>query len=310
MASLKEIKSRIASVRNTLQITSAMKMVAAAKLHHAQQLIAGMTPYESHLHAILNHLLAVDASRQVRAADSGSGQPLASTWTQSSSRRVAVVAFSSSSSLCGGFNSNVIRHLTTLLQSLHDEGLNDADIDLYTVGRKVADAVRRQGLAVAQDLSTLSDHPSYEGMAALGESLLDDYRQGRVGRVLLVYNHYASTASQPSRTETFLPFAPTPSSVALHDAVSGTHTDDDTPIILEPDRDALLRTLLPRTLKLRLYTVLLDANAAEHAARTVAMQIASDNGEKLLGELTLEYNKSRQQKITAEILDIMGGMRE
>ena len=289
MASLKEIKSRIASVRSTLQITSAMKMVAAAKLHHAQQLIAGMTPYENHLHAILNHLMAMGGEASLPSSDS---------------RRVAIVAFSSSSSLCGGFNANIIRHLTNLLETLRGEGLSDADIDIYTVGRKVTEAIRRQGLTVAEDLSTLSDHPSYEGMAALGETLMEAYREGRVGRVLLVYNHYASTASQPSMTETFLPFAASASAPAEDDFA-------ETPsIILEPSRDELLHTLLPRTLKLRLYTVLLDANAAEHAARTVAMQIASDNGEKLLGELTLEYNKSRQQKITAEILDIMGGMRE
>lgn len=305
MASLKEIKSRIASVRSTLQITSAMKMVAAAKLHHAQQLIAGMTPYENHLHAILNHLMAMGGEASLPSSDS---------------RRVAIVAFSSSSSLCGGFNANIIRHLTNLLATLRGEVLSDADIDIYTVGRKVTEAVRRQGLTVTEDLSTLSDHPSYEGIAALGETLMDAYREGRVGRVLLVYNHYASTASQPSTTETFLPFAASASAAASTSAsasastsVSAPAEDDfaETPsIILEPSRDELLHTLLPRTLKLRLYTVLLDANAAEHAARTVAMQIASDNGEKLLGELTLEYNKSRQQKITAEILDIMGGMRE
>lgn len=289
MASLKEIKSRIASVRSTLQITSAMKMVAAAKLHHAQQLIAGMTPYENHLHAILNHLMAMGGEASLPSSDS---------------RRVAIVVFSSSSSLCGGFNANIIRHLTNLLATLRGEGLSDADIDLYTIGRKVTEAIRRQGLTVAEDLSTLSDHPSYEGMAPLGETLMDAYREGRVGRVLLVYNHYASTASQPSMTETFLPFAVSAS------ASASSKEDFAESVILEPSRDELLHTLLPRTLKLRLYTVLLDANAAEHAARTVAMQIASDNGEKLLGELTLEYNKSRQQKITAEILDIMGGMRE
>lgn len=289
MASLKEIKSRIASVRSTLQITSAMKMVAAAKLHHAQQLIAGMTPYENHLHAILNHLMPMGGEASLPSSDS---------------HRVAIVAFSSSSSLCGGFNANIIRHLTNLLATLRGEGLSDADIDLYTIGRKVTEAIRRQGLTVAEDLSTLSDHPSYEGIAALGETLMEAYREGRVGRVLLVYNHYASTASQSPTTETFLPFAVSAS------ASASSKEDIAESVILEPSRDELLHTLLPRTLKLRLYTVLLDANAAEHAARTVAMQIASDNGEKLLGELTLEYNKSRQQKITAEILDIMGGMRE
>lgn len=297
MASLKEIKSRIASVRSTLQITSAMKMVAAAKLHHAQQLIAGMTPYENHLHAILNHLMAMGGEASLPSSDS---------------RRVAIVAFSSSSSLCGGFNANIIRHLTNLLETLRGEGLSDADIDLYTIGRKVTEAIRRQGFTVTEDLSTLSDHPSYEGIAALGETLMDAYREGRVGRVLLVYNHYASTASQPSTTETFLPFAASASAAASTSASAPAEDNfaEAPSIILEPSRDELLHTLLPRTLKLRLYTVLLDANAAEHAARTVAMQIASDNGEKLLGELTLEYNKSRQQKITAEILDIMGGMRE
>lgn len=307
MSSLKEIKTRIASVRNTLKITSAMKMVAAAKLHHAQQAISGMEPYEAQLHTIFTHLLS---SQQVMERFDNAlvadreGFTMQTLPVKGDAKRVALVAFSSNSSLCGGFNSNAIKHFTTIVQNLREHGFLTSDIDVYTVGRKITDAARRMGFQPDAH-NELAEHPDYEGASALAETLMHSFVEGTVDQVVLIYNHYVSTASQPSMNENYLPLVlPRP-----EQSPKATIPDTDSYCILEPSGAEVLQALLPKVLLLKIYTVLLDANAAEHAARTVAMQIASDNADKLLAELTLQYNKSRQQKITAEILDLVGGLQ-
>ena len=288
MASLKETKTRIASVKSTLQITSAMKMVAAAKLHRAQQAIAGMLPYQEKLHEILQDLLA---DRSVRAA---LDTPLLQ---DNGSPRVAVVAFSSNSSLCGGFNATAVKSLLGELAALEDAGLKREQIDLYPVGRKVAEAARKTGFLIRRDASSLLDKPAYEPAAELARELTDSFEKGEVGRIVLLYNHYKSNAAQPPTREVYLP-------LELPAALES-QADDD--LIVEPDRKEVVEALLPKVLLLKIYTVLMDSFAAEQAARTVAMQLASDNADELLDQLTLEYNKRRQQAITSELLDIVGG---
>ena len=288
MASLKETKTRIASVRSTLQITSAMKMVAAAKLHRAQQAIAGMLPYQEKLHGILQNLLA---DRNVRAA---LDTPLLQ---DNGSQRVAVVAFSSNSSLCGGFNATAVKSLLGELEALENAGLQREQIDLYPVGRKVAEAARKTGFSIRRDASSLLDKPAYEPAAELARELTERFEKGEVGRIVLLYNHYKSNAAQPPVREVYLPLE--------LPAAAENQGDDD--LIVEPDRKEVLEALLPKVLLLKVYTVLMDSFAAEQAARTVAMQLASDNADELLDQLTLEYNKRRQQAITSELLDIVGG---
>ncbi|MBO4841918.1 MAG: ATP synthase F1 subunit gamma [Bacteroidales bacterium] len=288
MASLKETKTRIASVRSTLQITSAMKMVAAAKLHRAQQAIAGMLPYQEKLHGILQNLLA---DRNVRAA---LDTPLLQ---DNGSQRVAVVAFSSNSSLCGGFNATAVKSLLGELEALENAGLQREQIDLYPVGRKVAEAARKTGFSIRRDASSLLDKPAYEPAAELARELTESFEKGEVGRIMLLYNHYKSNAAQPPVREVYLPLE--------LPAAAENQGDDD--LIVEPDRKEVLEALLPKVLLLKVYTVLMDSFAAEQAARTVAMQLASDNADELLDQLTLEYNKRRQQAITSELLDIVGG---
>lgn len=288
MASLKETKTRIASVKSTLQITAAMKMVAAAKLHRAQQAIAGMLPYQEKLHEILQDLLA---DRSVRAA---LDTPLLQ---DNGSPRVAVVAFSSNSSLCGGFNATAVKSLLGELAALEDAGLQREQIDLYPVGRKVAEAARKTGFPVRRDASSLLDKPAYEPAAELARELTESFEKGEVGRIVLLYNHYKSNAAQPPTREVYLP-------LELPAALES-RSDDD--LIVEPDRQEVVEALLPKVLLLKIYTVLMDSFAAEQAARTVAMQLASDNADELLDQLTLEYNKRRQQAITSELLDIVGG---
>ncbi len=339
MPSLKEIKGRIASVSSTLKITSAMKMVASAKLHKAQAAIGNMLPYEQRLSRILAALLAVSEqpAGAVQQADSSSqknrgyapqNQPAARQDAESVNQigsetsgqyvpsdehipkfsakkrehiartggevgRVAVVAWSSNSSLCGGFNAAVIRKTSAVVKKWEQEG---AKVTVFSVGRKMADAMRKAGYPSPADYTKLADTPSYDGAAALADTLIAAFDEGRFDRVELVYNHFHSTASQPTRHEVYLPFS-------VENIPEAAPED----FIVEPSREELIAQLVPTFQRLRIYTTLLDANAAEHAARTVAMQTATDNGNNLLQELTLEYNKSRQQKITAEILDLVGG---
>lgn len=308
MSSLKEIKSRIASVKNTLKITSAMKMVASAKLHKAQVAIGGKLPYEQKLHHILSGLLQDDDLHKAMHEELGFGNPdghsaialqdvgLDQIPTKDVYPRIAVVALSSNSALCGAFNANVIKKYQETISILEGQGYEPSDIDVYVIGRKIADAVRKSGYAIKADLSELADKPSYDAAADLANDLVDSFTSGEVAQVVLVYSHFASPASQPVIRENYLP-------LPLHDYDEGAEEPID--YLLEPDPLTLVKHLLPQVLLLKLYTVLLDANAAEHAARTLAMQVASDNAQDLIADLTLAYNKGRQQEITAEILDLV-----
>ena len=282
MASLKEVKGRIATVNNTRKITSAMKMVASAKLHKAQGAITNMLPYERRLHGLLTNLL-------------GGSEVLV--WnTPREVKRIALVVFSSNSSLCGGFNANVIKHATQWLDE--HQALGKDNILLYPVGKKVADALSKMGYAIQGNFQHLADKPSFAEAAELAQGLMNLFTRGEVDRVELLYNHFKSTASQILTREVYLP---------MQTSENTMEGKEDMDYILEPSREELLATLLPKVLRMKLYTVLLDSNASEHAARTMAMQIATDNADDLLQELTLMYNKTRQQAITNELLDIVGG---
>ena len=288
MPSLKEIKGRIGSVQSTLKITSAMKLVASAKLRKAQQTIEGMRPYERKLQGMLDHLVASGAKvsgEYTRTPAEGAGK-----------LRVALVAFASNSSLCGAFNANAVR-LT--LETVRSYG--EADVTVYSIGRKMADSMRKAGHPSPADYQKLADKPAYAPAAELAEKLMADFLAGRLDRIDLVYNHFVSSGKQVPVRETLLP---------MGDVIPSEAKESDVDYILEPSASALLADLLPKSLRLKFYTALLDSNASEHAARTVAMQTATDNGEDLLQELTLQYNKSRQQKITSEILDLAGGSQQ
>ena len=324
MPSLKEIKGRIVSVKSTLKITSAMKLVASAKLRKAQQAIEGMRPYERKLQEMLTRL-----TRQA----GGSGEGLSGVYARSrndaeesaapgletsAEEKVVIVAFASNSSLCGAFNANAVRLALETIRSC-----GDAQVTVYSVGRKMAEAMKKVGHPSPADFHDLADKPSYAEAAALAAQLMEDYREGRVDRVELVYNHFVSSGKQVPVRETFLPMEISPcASLGRNDNPSSPVRNDsgivipseakesETDYILEPSARELLEELLPKSLKLKFYTALLDSNASEHAARTVAMQTATDNGEDLLQELTLQYNKGRQQKITSEILDLAGGNQQ
>ena len=285
-------------------------MVASAKLHKAQVAIGGKLPYEQKLHHILSGLLQDDDLQKAMHDRLGFGNPhghsavvledigLDQIPIKEVYPRIAIVAFSSNSSLCGAFNANAIKKYQETVRILEGQGYDREDIDIYVVGRKMADAVCKSGYAIKADLSEIADKPSYDAAADLASDLVDSFTSGEVAQVVLVYSHFASPASQPVVRENYLP-------LPLHDYDEG--VDEPIDYLLEPDPISLVKHLLPQVLLLKMYTVILDANAAEHAARTLAMQIASDNAQDLIAELTLAYNKGRQQEITAEILDLVGG---
>jgi len=286
MASLRETKDHIASVRGTLKITSAMKLVASAKLRKAQKTIEALRPYEQELSRILGALLpggpapASSASRDEAAAAAVSGKQV-------------IVAIASNSSMCGAFNANVSRKALELASSCKGE------VEVHSIGRKVADALKRAGYPSPADYSDLSARPSYEKVTALARSLAGRYEKGEISSVTLVYNKFISTSRQELRSETYLPFTPET------DASAGTVNAED--YLVEPGAPEVVEQMLPQVMMLRFYAAVLDSAASEHAARMLAMQTATDNANDLLTELTREYNKARQQKITSEILDLVGG---
>ena len=284
MASLKEVKNRISSVNSTRKITSAMKMVASSKLHHAQQAIEQMLPYEQKLHGIMSSFVA--------SLEGELSSPYA---VRRDVKRVAIVAFSSNSSLCGGFNVNVIKQLKRSLEDYASRGSEVTHI--YPIGRTVTEAAKKLGFIAEQDYSAVLDHPQYAPVSELAAQIMELFAQEEIDQVDLQYYHFKSAGSQVLRSETYLPIE------------LGEQTEDETATnyLVEPSPQALLDELIPRSLHLKLYSALLDSLASEHAARVIAMQVATDNADELLSQLTLQYNKTRQQAITAELLDIAGG---
>ena len=319
MPSLKEIKGRIASVNSTRKITSAMKMVASSKLHHAQVAIQNMLPYESLLEHILKSFLAAEAEAQTIYDQE---RPV---------KRVALVVFSSNSSLCGGFNANVIKMMQRTVDAYQDE-LGQGSVEIYPVGRKVAEKARKLGYDVKGDYASLVDHPNVRECIDIAMELGRKFASGEVDRVELIYHHFKSAGSQILTNKTFLPIdvegelerdheRDLTSNVATKKAqdylkrkrkkVKNAQGEEVEPLnddfIVEPDMNTVLTQLMPKLAHLMLYTALLDSVASEHAARMVAMQTATDNADELLRQLNLQYNKSRQQAITNELLDIVGG---
>ena len=318
MPSLKEIKGRIASVNSTRKITSAMKMVASSKLHHAQVAIENMLPYEEMLEHILKTFLASDAE-------------LRSTFLQERTvKRVALIVYSSNSSLCGGFNANVIKEMQKTLDQY--EHLGKDNIIIYPIGRKVAEKVTKLGYKSAGNFVALADKPNVDGCINIAQELGTMYSKGEVDRVEMIYHHFKSAGSQILTHKTFLPIdietelnadkeRDLTSNVATREAVEYLKNRDrqqaakekqaakplNDNYIVEPDLNSVLNKLVPKLAHLMLYTALLDSVASEHAARMVAMQTATDNADELLRDLNLQYNKSRQQAITSELLDIVGG---
>lgn len=287
MASLKEVKTRIASVNSTRKITSAMKMVASSKLHRAQQAIESMRPYERQLTRIMSTFVG-----------SMDGEVDTAYAAQRDVKRVVIVLFTSNSSLCGGYNANAVKAFVKKVEEYRSSNIEVCRV--YAMGKKAAEAVGKLKNFDLVDKSALLDHPSYQEAAKVASELMDLYVKGDIDEVDLIYHHFKSAGTQILTTETFLP-------IDLHTDSTEEGATNNLNFIVEPSIGDIVNQLIPKSLHLRLYTALLDSLASEHAARVIAMQVATDNADDLLRELTLTYNKTRQQAITNELLDIAGG---
>ena len=295
MASLKEVKTRINSVKSTRKITSAMKMVASAKLHKAQGAIENMLPYQKKLNKILTNFLSADL-------------PIESPYVQEREvKRVAIVVFSSNTSLCGAFNANVIKMMMQTIGEFRTLGQDN--ILKVPVGKQVDEAAKRMGFKPQEVSPTLSDKPTYQEAAELAHRLMDLYVAGEVDRVEIIYHHFKSMGVQILLRETYLPINLT-SVVSEEDRENEEEVQENeiaNDYIIEPNAEELIASLIPTVLSQKIFTAAVDSNASEHAARTLAMQVATDNANELIQDLTKQYNKSRQQAITNELLDIVGG---
>ena len=292
-------------------------MVASSTLHHAQMMIGNMLPYETMLEHILKTFIASDAELQsVYSME----RPV---------KNVALVVFSSNSSLCGGFNANVLK----LMQQAIDgyKQLGKENIIIYPIGRKVAEKAQKLGYKTAGNFYELADKPDVQKCIAIARELGQMFLKGEIDKVELIYHHFKSAGSQILTRKTLIPIDLTTELKRDHERdlettivtkeaqeylkMKGTTTHEEDinvkPLndnyIVEPDMDTILKTLVPKMIHLMLYTALLDSIASEHAARMVAMQTATDNADELLRVLNLQYNKSRQQAITNELLDLVGG---
>ena len=272
-----------------------MKMVASAKLHKAQGAIENMLPYQKKLNKILTNFLSADL-------------PIESPYVQEREvKRVAIVVFSSNTSLCGAFNANVIKMMMQTIGEFRTLGQDN--ILIFPVGKKVDEAAKRMGFKPQEVSSTLSDKPTYQEAAELAHRLMDLYVAGEVDRVEIIYHHFKSMGVQILLRETYLP-------IDLTHLVDGEEKEKEEEVqggeiandyIIEPSAEELIANLIPTVLSQKLFTAAVDSNASEHAARTLAMQVATDNANELIQDLTKQYNKSRQQAITNELLDIVGG---
>jgi len=280
MANLKEIRNRISSIGSTMQITSAMKMVSAAKLKKAQDAITAMRPYSSKLTELLQNLSAT--------LDSDAGGAYSK---QREVSKVLLVVITSNRGLCGGFNSSVIKETTQNILSNYQ----DVDVDLLTIGKKGNDILSKS-YPVIDARNDIFDNLTFDNVAEVAEKIMDLYVNGTYDKIEIIYNRFKNAATQIPQIEQFLPIKP----------VEG-DTNASADYIFEPSKEKIVLELIPKSLKTQLYKAVRDSFAAEHGARMTAMHKATDNATELRDELLLTYNKARQAAITNEILEIVGG---
>ncbi len=282
MANLKEIRNRITSIKSTMQITSAMKMVSAAKLKKAQDAITAMRPYSSKLTELLQNLSAT--------LDSDAGGVYS---TQREVSKVLLVVVTSNRGLCGGFNSSIAKEVIKTVE----EKYSNVAVDIFSIGKKGADALAKQFNVIATR-NDIFDDLTFDNVAAIAEKLMSLFAEGTYDKIELVYNQFKNAATQLPQVEQFLPIKP----IEGGDA-SAVNSD----YIFEPSKLEIVEALIPKSLKTQLYKGVRDSFASEHGARMTAMHKATDNATELRDELLLTYNKARQAAITNEILEIVGG---
>lgn len=287
MANLKEIRTRITSVKTTRQVTSAMKMVSAAKLKKAQDAILQIRPYAGKLSALLSSL---------GSALENDGDSVFT--AQRAPEKVLIVLISSNRGLCGGFNSNIAKKAISLARTTYGRQLKAGNLDFMVIGKQAEKILRSYGLNTGMSHNELFDHLTFENVSVIAQYLMDGFASGKYDRIELVYNHFINAASQQQVNEQFLPVVPLKA-----ENKKAANVD----YIYEPSLEEIMQTLIPRSLKIQFYKALLNSHAAEHGARMTAMHKATDNATELINELTLTFNKARQAAITNAILEVTNG---
>ncbi|HXK81202.1 MAG TPA: ATP synthase F1 subunit gamma [Bacteroidales bacterium] len=284
MGGLKEIRLRISSVKSTRQITSAMKMVAAARLKGAQDKITGFRPFAKKMDEIISGL-GIDSKELEKFPITAQPEP----------DRVLIVLFTSNRGLCGGFNTNIYKKSIELIENSYSDQLKENNLHYLCIGRKGADMIKKKNIKIIESVNELYDDLSFENVSKMADRLINFFLSGDYSRIELVYNEFKNAAVQVQKTEPLLPV-----DISQGEDRSGFY-------IFEPNREALLNNLVPKMIRLKFFKAILDSNAAEQGARMTAMHQATDNATELIRELTLQYNKARQAAITNEILEITSG---
>ena len=285
MANLKEVRTRIESVNSTKQITSAMKMVAASKLRKAQNSIMALRPYADKFSEILERIMS---SCQLPTAN---GQ-------QPASNNILIIPLSSNKGLCGTFNANVIRETMNLIKNEYQELFDNGKVDILCVGSKVEEALRFKKYPVVGNENILLDDITYDNAAAFAERLMKDFDDKKYDKIVFVYNQFKNAATQALVTELFLP---------VISQQTTAKSQEPTDYIFMPNKEDIFKEMLPKSLKLQVYKILLDSYASEQGARMISMTQATDNATELLKELNISYNKARQSAITNELVEIISG---
>ncbi|MCX6273135.1 MAG: ATP synthase F1 subunit gamma [Bacteroidetes bacterium] len=288
MPNLKEVRTRIASVISTQQITSAMKMVAASKLRRAQNAIINLRPYASKLREMMGNLSA-DAGETDAAAYAVDRKP----------EKILLIAIASNRGLCGAFNANVIKATSELIHVRYSSQYKNGNVHIIAIGKKVSDFFNRRKYPVIGSYNTVFDGLTFDKVLPIAEMVMKDFLEKKYDRVEIIYNQFKNAAVQRLIVEQFLPLVP-------QEKKAGSQVQA-TDYLYEPSREEILNDLIPRSLKIQLYKTVLDSFASEHGARMTAMHKATDNASELLRELKLSYNKARQAAITNEILEIVSG---
>ncbi len=285
MASLKEIRARISSVSSTQKLTSAMKMVSAAKLHKSEEATLKFVPYKNKLSDMLSqYLSSVDAEKvNIKLAE------------KREVKKVAIICISSCTGLCGTFNSNINKLLEKTIKEY--SFLPEENILLYPIGKKISDYIKKTNRVCQCSADELSAKPTYEDAIAFISPLVDKFLNKEIDKIILLYNHHKNAASQIPTSEVYLPL----------ETIETKSNNKSYLYFTEPDIDTFINTLVPMVVRMKFYAAVIDSNTAEHGARTTAMQIASDNANKMLESITQQYNRARQEVITNELLDIVGG---
>ncbi|WP_243348192.1 ATP synthase F1 subunit gamma [Parabacteroides sp. FAFU027] len=289
MANLKEIRTRIASVKSTQQVTGAMKLVSAAKLRKAQDAIIQIRPYAEKLQGVLAHI--------TQNVEPGMNQKYA---RRQAVNRVLIIAISSNRGLCGGFNINVVKKTVELLNTTYADHYRRGMVDILAIGKKAADALKARNIRNIKVNTEIYDNLTFSSVTAVATQIMEQYADGTYDQVEMIYNQFKNAAVQKLVVEQFLPVVESDSSVSAHQGMKPVY-------FFEPSVDEIVNVMFPKALKVQFYKAMTDSFASEHGARMTAMHKATDNAAELIKTLNLTYNKARQASITNEILEIVSG---